>query len=520
MKWTESAAVWSPMGTYVATFHPRGVKLWGRLPKQSKDSDVEWALIMRFEHNSVTMVDFSPCENYLITFNGTEPERDDKRNPRALVVWDILTGRRKRGFLGPPRSILGPDGTIPWPIFNWSHDDKFFARLNENAIAVYQTPDMGLVDKKSIKLQNVQSFSWSPTDNIMAYWTPEVNDSPARVSLIELPSKKEIRQKALFSVSSIVLHWQQEGKLLCCKVDRLTKSRKGQFTNFELFRVKAKDIPVEVLEYKEKDLVNAFAWEPQGHRFAVIHGYSDIPGKIDVSFFTMEGVSGELKQMFRLEKKNANQLHWSPKGRFILLAAVSTQNGSLEWYDINDAAEKDNPEPIGSDEHFSCNDVQWDPSGRFVTTAVTCWRSSSDNGYVIWTMYGKELCRVSVDQLYQFAWRPRPPSLLSAKQQREVKKTLKIRRELYEREDKDLKDTVSSGKAARLKEQRDEFYAFQEAAKARREEEAEKRAAAIACYATQGDETETITEIVETVVSVKTEIDWSKKLLTSEDERD
>lgn len=512
--------MWSPRGTYVATFHPRGVKLWGRLPQKNNDDEVEWVAMMRFEHSSVTMLDFSPCENFLITFNGTEPERDDKRDPRALVVWDILTGRRKRGFLGPPRSILEPDGTFPWPIFHWSHDDKFFARLNENAIAVYETPDMGLVDKRSIKLPHVRNFAWSPTDNVMAYWTPEVNDSPARVSLIELPSKREIRQKALFNVSSIVLHWQQEGTFLCCKVDRLTKSRKGQYTNFELFRVKAKDIPVEILEYKEKDIVNAFAWEPHGNRFAVIHAYSDVPGKTDVSFFTMEGVSGQLKPIFTLEKKNANQLHWSPKGRFILLAAVCTQNGSLEWYDVNDATGRENPEPAGADEHFSCNDVQWDPSGRFVTTSVTCWRSNSDNGYIIWTMYGKELYRVNVDQLYQFTWRPRSPSLLTSKQEREVKKTLKFRRERYEREDKDLKDSVSSGKAARRKEQRDAFYALQNATKARLEKEAEQRASAISCYTSLENDMETITEIVETVVSVKTEIDWNTKLLTSEDERD
>lgn len=518
MKWTEGAAVWSPRGTYIATFHQRGIQLWGRLPQSTKDDPVEWSLVMRFEHPSVTMIDFSPLENYLITFNGTEPERDDKRNPRALVVWDILTGRKKRGFLGPPRSILGPDGNIPWPIFLWSHDDKYLARLNENQISVYQTPGMGLVDKKSIKLPHVRNFAWSPTDNIIAAWTPEVNDAPARVSLIEIPSKREIRQKALFSVSNIVLHWQQEGRFLCCKVDRLTKSKKGQFTNFELFRVKAKDVPVEVLEYKEKDIVNAFAWEPNGNRFAVIHAYSDIPGKTDVSFFTMQDLSGQLKPLFTLQRKSANQLHWSPKGRFILLAA--TQNGSLEWYDVNNNAGKEEPEPIGADEHFSCNQVQWDPSGRFVTTAVTCWRSNSDNGYVIWSLYGKEVARVSVEQLYQFNWRPRPPSLLTTKQERNVKKNLKTRKERYEREDKDLKDTVSSGKAARRKEQRDAFHALKSAAEERKKREAEKIALAIAHYSTEIDDTETITEFVESIISAKTEVDYSKKLLTSDDERD
>ena len=518
MGWTENRAVWSPRGTYIATFHRQGIKIWGRV-SDDQDGKVDWIEVMKFGHSNVNFVDFSPCENYLITFNGTEPERDDKRNPRALIIWDILTGKKKRGFLGPPASLLGPDGTVPWPIFQWSHDDKFFARLNENVISVYQTPDMGLVGKKSIKVPHIRNFAWSPTDNIMAYWTPEVNDAPARVTLIELPSKKEIRQKALFSVSSIILHWQQEGKFLCCKVDRLTKSKKGQFTNFELFRVKAKDIPVEVLDYKEKDIVNAFGWEPRGHRFAVIHGYSDRPGRTDVSFFTMEGESGKLKQIFTLENKSVNQIRWSPKGRFVLLASIG-KSGSLEWYDVNDVASREEPEAISTNEHFSCNEIHWDPSGRFVATAVTCWLNSNDNGYAIWTLTGKELARVSVDKLYEFSWRPRPPSLLSPKQQREVKKTLKTRRERYEREDKDLRDSVSSGHAAKRKAQRDAFYEFQRVAQQHVKEEQEKRRKIRELVGGTEDDLETITEVVETVISVTTEVDRTKKLLTSDDERD
>lgn len=520
--WTDAASVWSPRGTYLASFHPRGIKLWGRVdadPEEGKE--VEWVFVMRFEHSNVSLIDFSPCENYLITFNGTEPERDDKRNPRALIIWDIMTGKKKRGFMGPPRSMIGPDGTIPWPIFQWSHNDKYFARVNDNALAVYQTPDMGLVDKKSIKVSDIQRFAWSPTESVLAYWTPEVKDSPARVTLIELPSKKEMRQKALFSVSNIVLHWHQEGKFLCCKVDRLTKSKKGQFSNFELFRVKAKDMPIEVLEYKEKDVVHAFGWEPQGNRFAVIHGNSETPGRTDVSFYTMEGVQGELKKLFTLENRGVNEIRWSPKGRFILLAAMGSRSGILEWYDVNDAVLRENPEPLGQNEHFQCNEIQWDPSGRFVATCVTYWRNMSDNAYAIWTLFGREICRTNVDQLYQFAWRPRPPSVLSSKQEKDVKKKLKEKRDRYEREDKDLKDSVSSGKAAMRKELRDHFNAFRKKAREVLEQEKEKRDSIMSRSNLSTDsETEIITEVIETVLSVKDEIDRTRRLLTSDDERD
>ena len=44
---------------------------------------------------------------------------------------------------------------------------RFFARLGRNAISVYEAPDMGLLDKKSVKLDAVQDFSWSPADPVM-----------------------------------------------------------------------------------------------------------------------------------------------------------------------------------------------------------------------------------------------------------------------------------------------------------------------------------------------------------------
>jgi hypothetical protein len=54
---------------------------------------------------------------------------------------------------------------------------------------------------------------------------------------------------------------------------------------FELFSIRDKDIPMEVLELPNKsERVIAFAWEPKGHRFAVVHGDGPRPS---VSFYTM-----------------------------------------------------------------------------------------------------------------------------------------------------------------------------------------------------------------------------------------
>lgn len=48
-------------------------------------------------------------------------------------------------------------------------------------------------------------------------------------------------------------YWQSQGDFLCVKVDRharKAKSKKATSCNLEIFRMREKDYPVEVLEFK------------------------------------------------------------------------------------------------------------------------------------------------------------------------------------------------------------------------------------------------------------------------------
>jgi len=72
-----------------------------------------------------------------------------------------------------------------------------------------------------------RDFAWSPTDNIISYWTCEEGDMPARVTLIEIPSRAALCTKNLFGVADCKLHWQKSGQYLCVKVDRY-KSKKEE----------------------------------------------------------------------------------------------------------------------------------------------------------------------------------------------------------------------------------------------------------------------------------------------------
>lgn len=422
--WTETYLMWSPKGTYLATFHRQGIALWG---------GEEFVRLHRFNHTNVQLIDFSPCERYVVTY---APNNDNTiQDPSAIIIWDIKTGIKKRSFLA---------GGGHWPVFKWSPDGMYVARAANECLSVYESPGFGLVEKKSIKLPGLKDFSWSPTQNMIAYWVPEDKDAPARVCIMEMPSRKDIRVKNLFNVHDCKMHWQKNGDYLCVRVERYTKSRKGIYFNLELFRMREKNIPVDTLEIKEQ--ITAFEWEPNGSKFCIIHGESP---RINASFYQLEERQlGQVTLMKELEKRACNTISWSPTGQFCVLAGLRSLNGVLEFIDTADVS------TMNTGEHYMATDVEWDPTGRYFMTGVSWWAHKVDNGFFIWSFQGKILQRHPIDQFCHFLWRPRPPSLLDEKAVKEVKKDLKKYQKVFE-----IKDRMSQTKASKeLIEKRRALY--------------------------------------------------------------
>lgn len=197
--WTESFVQWSPLGNMLATIHRQGVAVWGG-PKFNR--------LMRYSHPGVQLIEFSTAEKYLMAYSSIEPHNPRESMTILLSIFDSRSGRKLRVFEGPMEefavgSAAGPSGSLKWPFFKWAGglEDNYFARLGRNMISVYSTPDMVLLDKKSLRLEGVQDFEWSPAEPILAVYTTEQGNLPARIQLIKIPERTEIRQKNLFSVS-------------------------------------------------------------------------------------------------------------------------------------------------------------------------------------------------------------------------------------------------------------------------------------------------------------------------------
>ncbi|KAH8048891.1 hypothetical protein JL720_15742 [Aureococcus anophagefferens] len=300
--WCEMYVKWSPQGSVLATFHNKGIALWG---------DAAFSKQGRFAHDGVKKLEFSP-----------------------------------RG---------------------WSHDDGYAARRGKDkaggdVITVYELPAMTLLGKKSLRADG--------------------GNAP-RVTLVELPSRKELRQKNLVNVSDCKLYWHPEGRYLCVKVVRHTKSKKTLFHSFELFRADKELVPVEMLEMK--DTVHAFAWEPSGHRFAVIHGDGAKPS---VSFHSMLGKDGrpELTHLVTLENRSCNSIHWSPMGTQVVLAGTGDAfNGALEFSTATPSGrhaehyrERGRVGPVRAHRRH----------GRAPALEGAFFKFQMDNGYKLWTFQG------------------------------------------------------------------------------------------------------------------------------------
>ena len=386
---------------------------------------------------------FSPQEKYILTNN------EDPSDPVAIKIYHVPTGTLMRTF------PLYPDGLptdVPPPPFLWSHDDKYLARMGKGLISIYEAPNMRLLDKRSLTAEGICEFQWSPKGNVLAYWAPEVQNSPAHVDLIEIPSRTQLRQKNLFNVSRCSMVWQGQGEYLAVKVTRHTKSKKTLYNNIELFRLTEPGIPVEMLDMK--DAVMALQFEPRGSKFAMIHAENPSAAKVKVTFYdmikfedttpTVPGLKAVKKQRIRipevtlletLEGKQVNFISWSPAGNVIIMASLGdSASGTLEFYDVVSKS-------MVVKEHYRANQVIWDPSGRSVASIVSQpieggnFKFAMDNGYILWSFQGKQLYSQSEEVFYQFLWRPRE-TLLSGSEINKVKRNLKKYEKQFDKADR------------------------------------------------------------------------------------
>jgi len=433
-KWSVRGIDFSPTGKYLATYHEQGIAMWVYTPHYAHLTDSKakgvWSRSHRFKHDSVNNLQFSPNERYIVTGNGGSGEQHS-----IVTVHDVLQQVEKRKF-----TVTNESGQLEWPHLKWSADSRFFARQTPDTISIYEVPHCGLLDKKSIKAPGIRRFLWSPKDNIISYWVPEHGEAPARVTLIGIPRRHEIRVKNLYNVHNIEMSWQDQGKFLAVRVDRPVKGKKSSYvSSFEIFHVKEKEVPVDTLEVK--DMVTRFMWEPKGNRLCALHGE---PNRVSCSIYNI--IQGKVTVMVTIpELRSIDCIFWSPAGQYCVLAQLlnlqqkqySSGAGSLMFLDTGVNSSNPADYKLSATEHPYATDVEWDPTGRYVVTYVSAWIRPNDNEYQVWSFLGRRVRKESkLNKLVQFVWRPRMPTLLTDKDIKNMKKEMKSYTREFENNDR------------------------------------------------------------------------------------
>lgn len=506
--WVEAdkPVMWSPQGTYLATFHKAGIKLWGSDQFLPQD---------RYVHSDVSSVNFSPCENYLITIG------NPRQNDEAIVVWDVLTGQRIRSFgfknnleekyqvqavvVEEKRSGQGEDKTVKRiervirgrvvsydahsdkftisegslehevhgskvtamqdpNTFQWSADGKYVARVGIDIISVYELPSMNLAGKKSIAAKDVQDFVWAPRGNLMAYWAPSFGNLPSVINVLEMPSREIVSSRKLFDVSDGKMLWQNDGEYLCVYMTKVQNKKKTFVLMF--FRVKEAGVPVDQIELTTP-ILNV-AWEPSGDRICVMTGESKLNNQI--TFYSMSGTGAkskskaaaatELSPLFVIKDVPCSEFLWSPAGDVIALVHYANDYLVMHLHDV------ENNVVLATRRHDRGNKVTWDPSGRIL---VSCFmnpvradrvvRGGVEGGFVMYSFQGNILCQVRKPALSSFQWRPRPKDVLSPEEKRKIIKNLKKYEKDFEKEDKMRKHELHLEKQARRRAIAQDFFA-------------------------------------------------------------
>lgn len=314
--WTDQDAIWSPQGTYLVTFHNRGLLLWGGR---------DFVELKRLAHDGVHKASFTQDERFLFTWSGYEY---NEKPAGALIVWDLRTVGGKAKMVREFKQLVRERDDVD---SQWSPDGRYLMRLDRDGttkkelLKVYDAsaPGMPLLNKRSIAVAGARDVVFPPAGkNIAAWWCPEGDsDTPAVVRLMSFPERKVIREKNLFMVVGCKMHWHPDGTFLCVQVTRHSKTKKTQFTQFQLFRVNERDVPIQMIEVKQK--VHSFAWEPSGTRLSIVHG-DGTRFNIDVYDMGRPGTAKPLKK-FTMADKPFNTVCWSPTGTYAVLASLQVR---------------------------------------------------------------------------------------------------------------------------------------------------------------------------------------------------
>lgn len=140
-----------------------------------------------------------------------------------------------------------------------------------------------------------------------------------------------------------------------------------------------------------------------------------------------------------------------------------------------------------------------------------------ENGYHIYDFRGETLREEPVDKFKQWSWRPRPATLLTKEEQKQIRKNLRDYSRVFEEEDAQRITGANQEVVERRRQMLEDWFFFRESIEAEVQEEREEYGVPadpgaelikqkMAAEAIDGEKEEVIEEIVEEVLEESEEV--------------
>lgn len=387
--------LWSPQGKYLVIFKDNIVQLYG---------GSHFELIRELIHTGVSNATVSPCEKYIITFSNDANEKEGN-----YIFWRIDTGELLRAF---PFDEYTPRFSPP-DVFKFSFDGKFCAKLITDHIAVYELPEMHLLEDKkiekrvSININHVKAFIWNPNKSMFCYWYCDDSKElmPPKIGFVDIPSREVWNEKEINNGKSLQISWSEDGtKLIAlCKLQR----KKEFFNDVAIFDVTSRLIPLEIIKIPTNIL--SVKWTSATDRLAVLankekkikENWEEFSQISSVTIYDIKQDKGILKSVFvgRSKETMANDVHWSENGNIFIACDTNHRNqayqGKFFLYYVRTIIKKEEVAAVAAKgkkkkgkegtktlekreyvvdsvddiEDLRCDKLEWDGTCRFFTTS-------------------------------------------------------------------------------------------------------------------------------------------------------
>lgn len=509
--WTDAFVLWSPQGTYIATIHQQGVQIWG---------GDNWERLCRVAHPGVKSIEFSPCESFMITSDGSE----DLNRKESIMIWDIRSNKLLRAF--DPKPLIGTSAdTLSWSKFKWSSDGKYVARLVEGSIKITQNAmsereaehflakndtneeleadrkterhremirTIGTfpeVLKEALKWLNADILKRAPAD-FLRQVTREHHLRVYSLPSLELCDGQAIKSEnirdfawsptdsylSFFSSEQkdngkpgrvMLLNWPNRNPVVQKQIFdstdcKIAWQQRGDFVAFKIDRMKKKTpfTGIEVLRIRGKNvpIESLELKDPVFNMAWEPRGdkLAVIHGAVGKTDLTIYSMGG------KADGKVSTVLNLEKKP--VNTLSWSPRGEHLVLASIGATStgmiefwDLESKEMIGSQEHYHVTDIEWDPTGRYVASCVSSFRSPLDSGFQLYSFLGRLLVRQRKEKFFQLLWRPRPKSLLSDAEEKKVMDNLKTYSTNYDKMDKLLKASAMDEEKLEREKLREQF---------------------------------------------------------------